>query len=70
MFYINGLVRERRNSIANAMELRLTCTNPWILSRQVGHWRWQGNDVIFEVVIANAAWDISNGKGSHDLTKL
>ena len=28
--YIDGLVQERRNSIANALELRLTvsCTNP------------------------------------------
>ena len=27
--YIDGLVQERRNSIANALELRLSCTNPW-----------------------------------------
>ena len=26
--YINGLVQERRNSITNALELRLSCTNP------------------------------------------
>ena len=26
--YVNGLVQERRNSIANALELRLSCTNP------------------------------------------
>ena len=26
--YIYGLVQERRNSIANALELRLSCTNP------------------------------------------
>ena len=25
--YISGLVQERRNSIANALELRLACTN-------------------------------------------
>ena len=25
--YIDGLVQERRNSIANALELRLSCTN-------------------------------------------
>ena len=25
---IDGLVQERRNSIANALELRLSCTNP------------------------------------------
>ena len=28
--YTNGLVQERRNSIANALELRLSCTSPWI----------------------------------------
>ena len=26
--YIDGLVQERRKSIANALELRLSCTNP------------------------------------------
>ena len=25
---MDGLVQERRNSIANALELRLSCTNP------------------------------------------
>ena len=29
-WYINGLVQERHNSIANALELRLSCTNPSI----------------------------------------
>ena len=28
--YIDGLVQERRNSSALAMELRLSCTNPSI----------------------------------------
>ena len=28
--YIDGLVQDRRNSIANALELRLSCTNPSI----------------------------------------
>ena len=28
--HIDGLVQERRNSIASAMELRLSCTNPMI----------------------------------------
>ena len=35
-FYIDGLVQERRNSIANALELRLPCTNVsiwWILKQ-------------------------------------
>ena len=30
--HIDGLVQERRNSIANALELRLSCTNPSIWS--------------------------------------
>ena len=29
--YIDRLVQERRNSIANALELRLSCSNPSIL---------------------------------------
>ena len=28
VYKIDGLLQERRNSIANAMELRLSCTNP------------------------------------------
>ena len=28
--YIDGYVQERRNSSANALELHLSCTNPWI----------------------------------------
>ena len=30
IFYIDGLMQERRNSIANGVELRLSCTNPSI----------------------------------------
>ena len=30
--HIDGLVQERRNPIANALELRLFCTNPSICS--------------------------------------
>ena len=30
IFHIDGLVQERRNSIANALELRLSCPNPSI----------------------------------------
>ena len=29
-FHVDGLVQERRNSSALAMELRLSCTNPLI----------------------------------------
>ena len=31
--HFDGLVQERRNSIANALELRLSCTNPSICDR-------------------------------------
>ena len=30
-YHADGLVQERRNYIANALELRLSCTNPWML---------------------------------------
>ena len=30
--YIDGLVQEKRNSIANAHELHFSCTNPSIFS--------------------------------------
>ena len=33
--YLDGLVQERRNSIANALELRLSCTNPSLCSLSV-----------------------------------
>ena len=42
--HIDGLVQERRNSIANALELRLYCTNPSLWSQDLGDghdvWRW------------------------------
>ena len=31
--YIDGLVHERRNSSALAMEVRLSCSNPYIFAR-------------------------------------
>ena len=34
---IDGLVQERRNSIANALELRLSCTNPSKFNPMVTH---------------------------------
>ena len=39
MYHIDGLVQERRNSIANALELRLSCTHPsirWLVSEMYG----------------------------------
>ena len=38
ILYFDGLVQQRRNSIANALELRLSCTNPSIC----GIWCYQG----------------------------
>ena len=39
--YIDGLVQERRNSIALAMELRLSCINPSICIVIAGQWDWE-----------------------------
>ena len=38
--HLHGLVQERRNSIANTLELRLSCTNPSILSYPSGGLPW------------------------------
>ena len=35
--YIDGLMQERRNSIVNSLELRLSCTNPSISPRLTRH---------------------------------
>ena len=35
--YIDGFVQERRNSIANALELRLSCTKPSIFASSPSH---------------------------------
>ena len=45
--YIDGLVQERHNSIANALELRLSCTDPFIYSIDI--------HVVFKM---SAVWDI------------
>ena len=34
--HVDGLVQERCNSIANALELRLSCTDPWYVTL-IGH---------------------------------
>ena len=51
--HINGLMQERRNSIANALELRLSCTNPsiyspcnyWSIRALMSAWNILGNMV-------------------------
>ena len=37
MYNIDGLVQERHNSIAKALELHLSCTNPSICSLLILH---------------------------------
>ena len=37
-YHIHGLVQERRNSIANALELRLSCTHPGCCRYLGKHW--------------------------------
>ena len=48
--HFDGLVQERRNSIANTLELRLSCTNPLICCR--GMIIWQGARIIAQVMAA------------------
>ena len=38
--YIDGLVQGRRSSCALTMELRLSCTNPWISCPHSKSWGW------------------------------
>ena len=48
---IDGIMQERRNSIANALELRLSCSNPLILN-----WRnimASGKSAIFEIIFCD-----------------
>ena len=46
--YFDGLEHERRNSIANALELRLSCTNPSIYTSSY-HMMTSSNGDIFRV---------------------
>ena len=39
--HVDGLVQERRNSIANALELRLSCTNNVVIMLQIVAVKWQ-----------------------------
>ena len=48
IYYIDGLVQERRNFNANALELHLPCTNPSI-------WDWPNADCDYSPIIA-ASW--------------
>ena len=52
---IDGLVQERHNSIANALELRLSCTNPsiWLLIRADRVCSNQFNLFLYKIVREN-----------------
>ena len=57
--YFNGLVQERRNSSALAMELRLTCTNPSISCAECIHNSWKMRICLSDTVNIMAADDLA-----------
>ena len=70
--YIDGLVQERRNSSAKTLGLRLSCTNPFIWSRNINrekimnHRRSQNNHTWKYVVTdKSTAVHICPGKEEH-----
>ena len=70
--YIDGLVQERRNSIANALELRLFCTKAidmkqtWHSSRMQKAWRYLS--IIVPSVVWSSMWYY--GKYLHFFLKI
>ena len=54
ILHVNGLVQERRNSSALAMELRLYCTYPSVCYLWFNTTFWWSNDVI-----QNGRWDLT-----------
>ena len=54
--HIDGLVQKRRNSIANALELRLLCIN----SLAPGEFEWNHRHVIFKQILVIDGWGISS----------
>ena len=53
--YIDWLVQQRRNSIANALELRLCCTNPSI-GNTLGWTAYPGQHYLVSLSITYACW--------------
>ena len=49
--YIDDLVQERRNYIANALELRLSCTNPSIYDKDLAGTPWWLSYLWYETVM-------------------
>ena len=68
---IDGLVQERRYSIANALELRLSCTNPSKYGRHVTP-HWPRTSLLRSIVMWTASsWDITMMiKRSRDFSEL
>ena len=55
MDYFNGLVQEVHNSIANALELHLSCTNPLICSHVV---EFHSNSPAFDMLCYSIVWPV------------
>ena len=53
---INGLVQEKRNSIANTLELRLSCTDPSISVYPRHELNWNGPAWPFTLCVTSAMW--------------
>ena len=50
--HVSGLVQERRKSIANTLELHLSCTNPWMCpDRRQEHQWYRKDEWVIEWVI-------------------
>ena len=66
--YFNWLVQERRNSIANALELRLSCTNPSISA--IGVPLFLGNMPHLPTSIEGCKLTVSSGGVSRSPSQL
>ena len=63
--YIDGLVQERCNSIANALELRLPCINPsiYVMAFILNHWsssallNWPNDYLPYHHCLHEYDWD-------------
>ena len=54
--HIDGLVQERRNSIANALELRLFCTKPLIWHFDINSWSRATSRLIWSFILNEVIW--------------
>ena len=57
--YIDGLVQERRNSIAKALELCFSCTNPWIWKEQCYMYAnyWPSRHSVLKIMDLYGFWE-------------